>query len=106
MADVLAVRDEYRAQAWAMLIQECNNSGLTKREFCRQRGIAEKSFYYWQRKLREQIVESASPQLVPLEPLAVPDELLCIQYRGAELKLPASVDIEAVAVLLRSLQAL
>ena len=39
MADVLAVRDEYRAQNWAMLIQECNNSGLTKREFCQQRGI-------------------------------------------------------------------
>lgn len=33
-ADVLAVRDKYRAQTWAMLIQECNNSGLTKREFC------------------------------------------------------------------------
>ena len=23
MADVLAVRDEYRAQNWAMVIQEC-----------------------------------------------------------------------------------
>ena len=43
MADVLAVRDEYRAKSWAMLIQECNNSGLTKREFCQQRGISEKS---------------------------------------------------------------
>lgn len=44
MADVLAVRDEYRAQTWAILIQECNNSGLTKREFYQQRGISEKSF--------------------------------------------------------------
>ena len=25
MADVLAVRDEYRAQTWAMLIQKYNN---------------------------------------------------------------------------------
>ena len=106
MADVLAVRDEYRAQQWAMVIQECNNSGLSNREFCRRRGIAEKSFYYWQRKLREQIVESASPQLVPLEPLAAPDEQLYIQYRGAELKLPARVDMDAVAALLRSLQSL
>ena len=24
MADVLAVRDKYQAQIWAMLIQECN----------------------------------------------------------------------------------
>ena len=106
MADVLAVRDEYRAQTWAMLIQECNNSGLTKREFCQQRGISEKSFYYWLRKLRSQMAEAAGPQLVQLEPPAISDDMLQIQYRGAELKLPAGVDIETVAALLRSLQAL
>ena len=106
MADVLAVRDEYRAQTWARLIQECNNSGLTKREFCQQRGISEKSFYYWLRKLRSQMAEAASPQLVQLDPAAVPDDMLQIQYRGAELKLPAGVDVDAVAALLRSIQCL
>ena len=106
MEDVLAVRDEYRAQTWAMLIQECNNSGLTKREFCQQRGISEKSFYYWLRKLRSQMVEASGPQLVPLDSVPVADNMLQIQYQGAELKLPAGVDIEAVAVLLRSIQSL
>ena len=106
MADVLAVRDEYRAQNWAMVIQECSDSGLSNREFCRQRGIPEKSFYYWQRKLRQQIVESAAPQLVPLESVTEREGLLQIQYRGAELKLPAGVDMDAVAALLRSLQSL
>ena len=108
MADVLAVRDEYRAHTWAMLIQECNNSGLSKREFCRQRGISEKSFYYWLRKLRSQMAEVAGPQLVQLEPAPVPvqEDMLQIQYRGAELKLPAGVDMDAVAALLRSLQSL
>ena len=106
MADVLAVRDAYRAQQWEMVVQECAASGLSNREFCRQRGIPEKSFYYWQRKLRQQIVEAASPQLMPLEPVTESDDLLQIQYRGAELKLPAGVDIDAVAALLRSLQLL
>ena len=106
MADVLAVRDEYRAQNWAMVIQECNDSGLSNREFCRHRGISEKTFYYWLRKLRGQMAEVAVPQLVQLEPLAEPEDLLQIQYRGAELKLPAGVDMDAVATLLRSLQSL
>ena len=106
MADVLAIRDAYRAQQWEMVVQECAASGLSNRDFCRQRGIPEKSFYYWQRKLRQQIVESAAPQLVPLEPVAAPEDLLQIQYRGAELKLPAGVDMDAVAALLRSLQSL
>ena len=106
MADVLAVRDEYRAKSWAMLIRECNNSGLTKREFCRQRGISEKSYYYWLRKFRSQMAEAAAPQLVQLEPAPLQEDMLQIQYRGAELKLPAGIDMDAVAVLLRSIQSL
>ena len=106
MADVLAVRDEYRAQNWAMLIQECNNSGLTKREFCQQRGISEKSFYYWLRKLRSHMAEVSGPQLVQLDPIPMQQDMLEIQYRGAELKLPAGVDIDAVSALLRAIQTL
>ena len=106
MADVLAVRDEYRAQQWAMLIRESKSSGMTNKDFCIQRGISEKSFYYWQRKFREQVVEAATPQLVQLEAVSAPTELLQISFRGAELKLPAQVDMDAVAVLLRSVQSL
>lgn len=106
MADVLAVRDKYRAQNWAMLIQECNNSGLTKREFCQQRGISEKSFYYWLRKLRSHMAESSGPQLVQLDPVPMQQDMLEIQYRGAELKLPAGVDIDTVSALLRAIQTL
>ena len=108
MADVLAVRDEYRTQNWAMVIQECSNSGLSNREFCRQRGISEKTYYYWLRKLRSQMAEVAGPQLVQLEPAPTlaQNDVLQIQYRGAELKLPAGVDMEAVAALLRSHQSL
>jgi putative transposase len=108
MADVLAVRDEYRAQNWAMVIQECNSSGLSNREFCRQRGISEKTYYYWLRKLRSHMAEVAAPQLVQLEtaPTLVQDDVLQIRYRGAELKLPSGVDMDAVSALLRSLQTL
>ena len=106
MADVLAVRDEYRAQTWAMLIQECKASGMTNKDFCLQRGVSEKSFYYWQRKFREQVIETTAPQLVHLEPLPKQEELLQISFRGAELKLPAEVDMDAVSALLRSIQSL
>ena len=106
MADVLAVRDEYRRQMWPGLIQECKASGMTNKEFCEQRGISKKSFYYWQRKVREQIVEADAPQLVQLEPISVPIELLQISFRGAELRLPVGVDMDAVSAILRSIQGL
>ena len=106
MADVLAVRDEYRAKQWAMVVQECSHSNLSIREFCRQRGISEKSYYYWQRKLRQRIVGDNAAQLVALESRVAQDEILQIRYRDAELKLPSGVDIDAVAAILRSLQSL
>ena len=106
MADVLAVRDEYRAQSWAMLIQECKASGMTNKDFCIQRGVSEKSFYYWQKKLRTKLVETASPQLIQLEPSPAPAEVLQISFRGAELTLPVGVDMDAVTAILRSIQSL
>ena len=106
MADLLAVRDEYRAQQWAMVVQECRSSGLTNREYCRQRGISEKSFYYWLRKFRGQMAEAAGPQIVQLESPVISTDMLQIQYRGAELRLPAGVDMDAVSALLRSIQSL
>ena len=108
MADVLAVRDEYRAQQWAILIQECKASGMSNKEFCIQRGVSEKSFYYWQKKLRTKLLEAAAPQLAQLDPLPAPapKELLQISFRGSELKLPAEVDMDAVSALLCSIQGL
>ena len=80
--------------------------GVIKWQMCWQGEISEKSFYYWLRKLRSQMAEATGPQLVQLDSPVISDDMLQIQYRGAELKLPASVDIDAVAALLHSIQAL
>ena len=106
MTDILAVRDEYRAQQWAKLIQECKASGMSNKDFCIQRGVSEKSFYYWQKKLRTKLAKAAAPQLVQLDSVSVPTELLQISFRGAELKLPVGVDMDAVSAILRSIQSL
>ena len=38
MADVLAVRNEYRLQTWTEIIRECRESGLSNRDFARSAG--------------------------------------------------------------------
>ncbi len=105
MGDILAVLDEYRQIQWAAVIQECKASGLTNKEYCIRHGLSEKRFYYWQKKLRTQIAASA-PELVPQEVASPVEAELQIRYRGAELKLPSGVDMDAVAALLRSVQSL
>ena len=109
MGEVLAVRDQYRLESWAAAIQECQASGLSNREFCRQRGIPEKNFYYWLRKIRTQVAETPQPQLVQLEeeaPSPAPEDCLRIQFKNADLKLPCGIDMDAVAALLKSIQKL
>ena len=106
MADVLAVRDEYRLQNWARIIRERQESGLTNKEFCAQRGIPEKKYYYWLRRVREAATEAAEPQLVRLDgnSSAGKGRRLEIRYGEAELKLPEDVDLKAVAILLNALR--
>ena len=112
MADVLAMRSEYRLQHWAQVVKSCNTSGLSNREFCRQHQISEKTYYYWLRRLREagaSQMEDRTPTLVPLEPAPQParqetDDMLYIRFRGAELTLPGRTDMDTVAALLKSIQ--
>lgn len=106
MADVLAVRDEYRLQSWSQLIHECQESGLTNKEFCAQRGISEKTYYYWLRKVRMAAAEAAAPQLVRLdEPkMSERDRMIHIRYGEAELTLPEDVDLRALTAFLSALR--
>ena len=48
-------------QAWAAQINECRQSGLTVRQWCRDNGIGLKSFYYRQRRVREELLDALEP---------------------------------------------
>jgi hypothetical protein len=44
---------EVRLNYWAQVINEKNASGKTVKEFCEGQGCSGKTFFYWQKKLRE-----------------------------------------------------
>ena len=48
------VAHEVRHQKWLDLINQCNASGLTRKEWCRLHGISTKTFYYRQKQLRNE----------------------------------------------------
>ena len=105
MENVIQVRNEYRKQQWTQIIQECQSSGLSNKEYCRQNGISEKSYYYWPRKLRATAAERM-PQIVEMEAPVAKDDKVYIKFRGAELALPCKADADAIAAILRSIQQL
>ena len=59
---------EIRYKQWKQIISNCLASGQTKKQWCRDNGVSEKSFYNWQRILRnESYIElQHSAQIVPV----------------------------------------
>ncbi|MDR2570138.1 MAG: hypothetical protein LBD23_07545 [Oscillospiraceae bacterium] len=53
------IKNILRLQEWASLIKEQNNSGQTIREWCKEQGLAVKTYYYRRDRVREAIVDAA-----------------------------------------------
>ena len=49
------ITHKVRCEQWTSIIKECLASGMPKTTWCREHGISDKSFFYWQRILRRSI---------------------------------------------------
>ena len=58
------ITHKVRCEQWTKIIKECLASGMSKTAWCREHGISDKAFFYWQRRLREEAyistIESSS----------------------------------------------
>lgn len=79
---------------------------MSNRDFCRQNGITEKTYYYWLRKLRIAAAGKEAPKIVELERHDSRKDMIHIRFRNTEMTLPAGTDADAITVILRSLQKL
>ena len=46
-----------RLENWTTRIMACRSSGMTVRAWCRENGLSEKTYYYWQRRLFQTLSE-------------------------------------------------
>jgi hypothetical protein len=101
-----------RYQGWIDIYREWADSGMTKRDFCREKNIREKRFYYYQRLIRNIAAESVGlpasnnekhPEIVRL-PVRGSESSSMIQFRlnGAELSLPENVPTAFLSKLLEA----
>lgn len=111
MSEMMAVRSEYRLQQWAQVVEQCRESGLSNREYCRQNGIAEKTYYYWLRRLREAAAKQVqTPTLVHLdaEPEAPVESIAAgiihLRIKEAEMTIPSGVDPATIQTVIQALQ--
>ena len=53
---------DVRLQKWIPIFEAWAQSGLSKKDFCKENGIERSSFYRWQKILRDRLLEKASFQ--------------------------------------------
>ena len=56
MNELMDIRRQCRLNQWSMMVQEREDSGLSIRAYCEQKGIGVKTYYYRLKKLREAAV--------------------------------------------------
>lgn len=52
-------KSEYNLQYWSAMIQDRLESGMTVKEWCREKGTTKYAYYYWLEKLREEHYDEA-----------------------------------------------
>ena len=62
MTQIQQIKHRQSIDYWKPVILAQQQSGLKAKEYCRQQDIKYNAFYYWLRKIREEIVEGM-PQL-------------------------------------------
>ncbi len=109
--DVGAKPDVEKARFWRKAVRDAARSGLSTREFCRQRKLHESQFYWWQRRLaerpmpprRKQAAESTSFALVSAEPGAADAGIELVLAGGRRLRIAKGVDEATLRCVLAAL---
>lgn len=56
--DTKQIKHQYHLSKWMPIVQECRTSGMTVKAWCLENNVNEKQFFYWQRRVREELCTS------------------------------------------------
>lgn len=115
--DTRELTHEVRKKHWAEVLRRRRDSGQTIRGFCRAEGICEKTYYYWQKRIREvagaALLEQGgnqAPTALPPAPVfaALPAPraggVVRVEISGAVVEIEPGADIGMVHSALRILR--
>jgi len=97
---------------WQRTIGDAARSGMSIREFCRQRRLKESQFYWWQRKLKasrqernkpSSSVGAASFALVSEDSMDIPAGLELVLRDGRRLRISQGVQEETLRAVLAAM---
>jgi hypothetical protein len=122
MINTREIAEEYRLSHWARIMQERMESGSSIKEFCKQAGICQNTYFYWQRRVRaaacghlvksgpveKRVTLQEFTEVVAIEPPAgltavETAPLLRIEFSGMQITAGSDYPVVQLAKLLREL---
>lgn len=64
--DVQKVSHAVTKEQWKQLIIERQESGMTVRDWCLEKGITESNYYYWLKIIRQDLCDAMPSKFVPI----------------------------------------
>ena len=92
---------------WAGRISECRSSGQRVKDWCRENGICEQTYYRWQRRLYEMASarqEVQFAEITPVQPIHSSNIAVTVRLAGAEADIHSGADTATVEAVLRILK--
>ncbi len=92
---------------WAGRISECRNSGQNVKDWCRENGICEQTYYRWQKRLFEMAKAQQGVQfaeVTPAQSVRVGNVAVTVRVAGAEADIHSGADAATVETVLRILK--
>ena len=105
--------DVEKQRYWQRTIGDAARSGMSIREFCRQRRLRESQFYWWQRKLKVRRPERSKPgardraasfALVSEDGMDMPAGLELVLRDGRRLRISQGVQEETLRAVLAAME--
>ena len=92
---------------WAGRISECRSSGQKVKDWCRENGICEQTYYKWQRRLFEMAQaqqEVSFAEVTSLQAVRSGEVAVTVHIAGAETDIHNGADAATVETVLRILK--
>ena len=110
MDKITEAKKQVKLRNWQMMYSEYQASGQTVRQWCEEKNLSTKTFYYRLRKLREAAIKQEQHEIVPVrdsvEETNIPTAntgVIRINGCGITAELPQDISPELLTVLLKGL---
>ena len=95
---------DQRQAVWTQRIADCRSSGKSVKHWCRENGISEKTYYYWQRRIFRMAQEQQTPEFAELHSFHPVSAITAsLEISGVNMQVYAGADEPTLSALFRAL---